>query len=210
MALSSPLPAASTPADVPETASLLLQTFASFYQQELGAEEDVHRTLPFFGTALGIVIGALAYAAGRLPRWTDTAPGPATWAFIASLALLGLSVLEACFVLFWISRAIARRDYRRLGPEPELRRRLTDLQAYYDSLGILGAAQDAQALRDLRTALLDAYAAITPGNRTLNARRYGARALAASHLVRALIWALGATSIILIADKLGVLPRVLP
>ena len=49
----------------------MLSTFADLYRQEVGAEEDVHRTLPFFGTALGIVIGALAYAAGHLPKWTD-------------------------------------------------------------------------------------------------------------------------------------------
>jgi len=53
----------------PETTTFLLTTFAEFYRQELGAEEDVHRSLPFFGTALGLVIGALAYAAGRLPKW---------------------------------------------------------------------------------------------------------------------------------------------
>jgi hypothetical protein len=59
------------PAESPEAAALLLATFAELYRQEIGAEEDVHRALPFFGTALGIVVGTLAYAAGRLPRWPD-------------------------------------------------------------------------------------------------------------------------------------------
>ncbi len=43
--------------DTPETATLLLATFAELYRHEVGAQEDVHRTLPFFGTALGIVAG---------------------------------------------------------------------------------------------------------------------------------------------------------
>ena len=38
--------------DTPETATLLLATFAELYRHEVGAQEDVHRTLPFFGTAL--------------------------------------------------------------------------------------------------------------------------------------------------------------
>ena len=200
----------SGPSDVPGAAALLLLTFADLHRQEVAAEEDVHRTLPFFGTALGIVIGALAYAAGRLPRWTDLAGTWAERSFGASLVLLGLAVLEAAFVLVWLSRAIARRTYVRLGPEPELRRRLAELQAYYDSQGVHGPAQDEAALRDLRAALLDSYAATTPVNRALNGRRLAARALAASHLVRSLVWTLLATSIILLADKLGTFPRLPP
>jgi len=54
---------ASQTLDTPEAATLLLATFAELYRHEVGAEEDVHRTLPFFGTALVIVVTALAYAA---------------------------------------------------------------------------------------------------------------------------------------------------
>jgi hypothetical protein len=43
----------------PEHTALLLAIFADLYRQEIAAEEDVHRFLPFFGTAPGIVIGAL-------------------------------------------------------------------------------------------------------------------------------------------------------
>lgn len=35
----------------PEVTALMLSTFSDLYRQEVGAEEDVHRTLPFFGTA---------------------------------------------------------------------------------------------------------------------------------------------------------------
>ena len=45
---------------------MLLATFQDAYRQEIGVEEDVHRTLPFFATALGFIVAALNYAAGQL------------------------------------------------------------------------------------------------------------------------------------------------
>jgi hypothetical protein len=199
---------ASEPSATPETIAFLLATFADLYRQEVGAEEDIHRALPFFGTALGIVIGALAYAAGRLPKWPDLARDRELIAFIASDVLLGLAVFEAGCVLVWISLAIARRNYQRIGPETDLRARVTELQAYYDREGIRGEQQDRELLKDTRQMLLDSYTATTPANRDINQRRYKFRARAASHLVRSLIWALSATTVIFVADKLGYLPKV--
>ncbi len=123
------MPNSDEPSPTPETTAFLLATFADLYRQEVGAEEDVHRALPFFGTALGIVIGALAYAAGRLPRWLDLTTERGLIAFITADALLGLAVFEAGCVLVWISLAIARRNYQRIGPETQLRARVAELQA---------------------------------------------------------------------------------
>jgi hypothetical protein len=106
------------PAEAPEATAMLLGVFADLYRQEVASEEDVHRTLPFFGTALGIVIAILAYAAGRLPRWPDLVTPQAQEVFIASGVLLGLSIVEACCVLLWLTRAIARRVAPDIGPEP--------------------------------------------------------------------------------------------
>ncbi len=196
------------PSATPETTAFLLATFADLYRQEVVAEEDVHRALPFFGTALGIVIGALAYAAGRLPKWLDLATYRGLMAFITADVLLGLAVIEAGCVLVWISLAIARRDYQRIGPEADIRARVTELRAYYDRGGIRGEQQDRELLKDTRQMLLDSYMATTPANRDINQQRYKLRARAASHLIRSLIWALGATTVIFIADKLGYLPKV--
>ena len=196
------------PSVTPETTAFLLTTFADLYRQEVGAEEDIHRALPFFGTALGIVIGALAYAAGRLPKWPDLTRDRELVAFIASDILLGLAVFKAGCVLVWISLAIARRNYQRIGPETDLRARVAELRAYYDGTGIQGEQQDRELLKDIRQMLLDSYTATTPANREINQRRYKLRARAASHLIRSLIWALSATTVIFVADKLGYLPKV--
>lgn len=172
-------------AESPDAVALLLTTFAELYRHEIGAEEDIHRALPFFGTALGIVVGALAYAAGRLPRWPDIAAMPESRAaFCFAGGLLTLAVVEAGCVLLFLSRAMARRDYRRIGPMAVLR------------------AQAGQG-GDMPRTLLDSYEEITPFNRELNQRRQKFRGLASSHLIRSLIWALGATTIIFVADKLG-------
>src|SRR5580698_96485 len=105
------------PVATPETTAFLLATFADLYRQEVAAEEDVHRTLPFFGTALGLVIASLAYAAARLPKWADLASDYyAKTAFIVAAILLVLAIIEAICVLVFISRAIARRAYQRIGP----------------------------------------------------------------------------------------------
>jgi hypothetical protein len=199
------------PAPTPETTDFLLTTFADLYRQEVAAEEDVHRTLPFFGTALGIVIAALAYAAGRLPKWCDlVAVGHGRIAFCVSTVLIGLSITEAVFVLVFVSRAIARRAYQRIGPEPALRTRMYELRAYYEGQGVDEVTQDKEMAKDMRVVLLDSYTEVTSSNRILNQRRYRFRALASSHLVRSLIWALVATSVMFVTDKLGYLPKANP
>jgi hypothetical protein len=209
--MSDPEPPPVEPSPTPKTIDFLLAIFADLYRQEVAAEEDVHRTLPFFGTALGLVIASLAYAAARLPKWTDLG---GNWngkaAFAVAAALLVLAIVEAVFVLVFVSRAISRRNYQRIGPERELRRRAEELEAFYVNQGTIGEESDTAMALDMQEALLDSYMSVTPTNRDLNQRRYRFRALASSHLVRSLIWALAATTIIFVTDKLGILPRVLP
>jgi hypothetical protein len=201
-------PTVGEPMPTPETTAFLLGTFADLYRQEIAAEEDVHRTLPFFGTALGIVIGSLAYAAGRLPRWTDMVTEHGRIAFCAATVLLALAIIEAGCVLYWVSRALARHDYKRITPESVFQRRLKEVQSRVR--GSLGAEAglDSATLLDMRQVLFESYLATTPVNRILNQKRIGFRSVSSSHLIRSLIWAVGATSVIFIADKFGHLPKV--
>jgi hypothetical protein len=190
-----------------ETTPVVLATFAEAYRLEIGAEEDVYRTFPFFGTALGIVIAAIGYAAGRLTPWGELR---VHWLFLASSGLLALAALESIGVIFRLSQALARRDYQRIGPERVLRERLEELRAYYDDLVEQAPNRDALLARDFQEALIASYERVTPLNRGLNDKRYHYRALAASHLVRSLLWALGGTAVIFVSDKIGLLPRISP
>ncbi len=190
-----------------ETTITVLATFAESYRQEIAAEEDVYRTLPFFGTALGIVIAAIGYAAGRLTRWQDT---PSHWLFVISTILLGSAALDAIGVIIRLSQALARRDYQRIGPEDVLAARLVELRSYYNKLQPPVPDVDGVLAHSFREALIASYQRVTPINRDLNASRYRYRAIAASHLVRSLLWALGATILIFVSDKVGFLPRINP
>jgi hypothetical protein len=115
-----------------KTNTALLLMFLDVYRQEVAAEEDVHRTLPFFATALGLIVAALNYVAGQLPAWAAVRAkcGPSSapilswsqlgciWPSLAAGALLvGAAVLTAA-VLVLLARATNRRNYQRNAPEP--------------------------------------------------------------------------------------------
>jgi hypothetical protein len=160
----------------------------------------VHRSLPFFGTALGLVIGALAYAAGRLPKWMALDGWQSAAAFMVSATFLALAVVEASLVLFWLSRAITRHEYLRIGPDGFMLR-LRELRGFYQKQGLAADRQDSPIATDMRQMAIDSYLKVTLRNRELNLKRYRFRALAAKHLVLSLIWALCAITVILVADK---------
>ncbi len=202
-----PAPQAS---DTPKSAGLLLATFAELYRHEVGAEEDVHRSLPFFGTALGIVVTALAYTAGRLPRWPDIATSEGRACFYLASGFLALTVLTALCVLILLAMATKRRDYERIGPEPALQSRFAELQALHNDSPLSGSERDQRIANDIRQVLLDSYTTATPLNRDLNRYRHRLRANASVLLVMSLNWVLAATIVTIVVDKLGYFPKVTP
>jgi hypothetical protein len=198
------------PPPMPQTTALMLSTLAELHRQETGAEEDVFRTLPFFGAALGLVIAALVYAGGRLPRLSDLATNKAVIAFAVSSTLVGLAAAEAICVILLLFRAVTLRPYQRIGPEQSLCDRAAELQAYYEGLGTPVAGRDNEVTQDMQQALIESYAKVTPINRAFNARRYRWRYLAAINLLGSLLLAVVATIVIFGSDKVGFLPKVVP
>lgn len=112
-------------------------------------------------------------------------------------------------VLFWLSRAITRHEYHRISPDGFMLR-LGELRVFYHKLGLADDRQDGPIAADMRQMAVDSRLKVTLRNRELNLKRYRFRALAAKHLVLSLIWALCATTVILVADKVGYLPTVVP
>ena len=217
--------AASGPAPLGDrTAAMLLATFQDAYRQEISAEEDVHRTLPFFATALGLVIAAVNYALGQLPGWdvlVKSCPRgrgillnhhmlACIWPVLLATACLVVSAVLGIGVLADLAAATRRRGYKRIGREPDQITRAQALRDYHAALGVQGAALDDAVHLDLREQLLEDLAEAVTFNRDLTLRRYAFRARAVAFLLASLLSALVATIFVLIASKTGLLLRTAP
>lgn len=221
-----PQPQPNTP-DVPplgeKAGSTLLAVFQDFYRQEVAAEEDVHRTLPFFATALGLIITALNYVAAQLPDWATVlnscsadhktfswnVVGCAWPAGLGAVCLI-VSALAIVWVLWLLLQATIPRGYERIGPERDYINRARELHDYHASLGLTDQALDLAVSLDVRDQLLQDFAVILPHNRRLSLRRHNSRGKAFRFLLGSLFLALLATIIILITAKVGLLPAKLP
>jgi hypothetical protein len=211
--------AAETPEPIgEETATLLLALFQDFYRQEIAAEEDVHRTLPFFATTLGLTIAALSVVAGQVPTLGAAAIGcpivsdfgrriSCSWPVILIGGCLAAASILAMGVLWLLARATARQGYRRIGPEAAHLQRAKDLFAYQRGLGLAEELADFAVVADLRQQLLEDLAEILPANRRLTERRYRHRARAVALLLWSLFCVLAATIIAVGSSKLGFLAK---
>jgi hypothetical protein len=200
-----------------KSAGILLSMFQDFYKQELGAEEDVHRTLPFFATVLGLIIAALNYAASQLPPWaavTKTCGASETmdwgwftcrWPIITAEAFLAIAICFSMGVLWFLAAATRREDYKRVGPEKVQLARARELQSFHSNLGLVGPELDSAVVADLREQLLEDYADVISKNRDHTLQRYRLRARAVSFLLWSLFAATAATILMMVTAKFGLL-----
>jgi hypothetical protein len=193
--------------------------FQEAYRQEVAAEEDVHRTLPFFATALSLLIAAINYVAGQLPSLTVVVGRCPTlgravlslhalacaWPEMSAAALILVAALLGIAVLCTLALAVARRRYARVGPENAdlgLGKELMERAARRDE-GVEGeAALDRATLGALRVHLIESYAGVVPHNRAITDRRYAWRDRAVLALLWSLLCVVAATIIIFAAVKL--------
>ncbi len=202
-----------------KSAGILLSMFQDVYRQELGAEEDIHRTLPFFATALGLILAALNYAAAQLPKWSDLTKycGKASfewdwficsWPVTISGFLFSLATAFSIAVLWSLAGATKRRGYDRIGPEDALLSRAQALQEYHKKVGLAGPDLDNAVLVDLRQQLLQDYAEAIPLNRERTLQRYRLRARAVSFLLGSLFAAVVATILMMATIKFGLVKAI--
>jgi hypothetical protein len=202
-----------------KTGSALLSLFQDLYRLEVAAEEDVHRSLPFFATALGLAITALTYVASKLPSWSDILKSCSVdhsvfdWnvvrcAYPADIAVILLLVAAFMIarVLWFLARATKPRGYERVGPERAYINRVVELREYYASLTPPPPDIDAAVISDIRDRLAQDFANILPHNRSMSVIRYNSRARAFRSLLWSLFLVLLATIIIVSAVKSGFLP----
>jgi hypothetical protein len=205
---------AETPPLGEETVSALFALLHDFDRQELGAEEDVHRTLPFFATALGLIVASLNYSATQLPSWSAVVRScnrtdigwsvvPCAWpVLLAGLFLLFVMILSGA-VLAYLGLATRKREYLRAGPEPVILERMRDLHVYHAGTGLSGDQLDTAVTLDVRAQLLDTFAEVVSANREITLQRYRYRARAVLCLLLSLLFALLATMLITVTVKFG-------
>jgi hypothetical protein len=201
-----------------KTAGAIFALLQDFYRQELGAEEDVHRTLPFFATSLGLIVASLNYSATQLPSWGTVLKScgpsgplarslgiiPCAWSvLLAGLFLLVVLGLSGA-VLWNLRLATRKRDYLRAGPEPMILARAHELHSYHASTGVRGDGLDTTVMIDIRTQLLETFAEVVPANREITLQRYRYRARAVLCLLWSLFFALLATMLIIATAKFGI------
>jgi hypothetical protein len=200
-----------------KSGGMLLGMFQDIYKLELAAEEDVHRTLPFFATALGLIVTALVFAVGHLPSWPAlTAKCPAStaidldwfacrWSILLPDVFLAAAFCCSFLVLGYLAVATERKDYGRLG-ETKLLNRAHALQALHSKLGLDGSELDSAVATSLRVELIQDYALIISLNRAFTLQRYHLRARAVSFLLGSLFAAVVVTIFLIVTTELKVTP----
>ncbi len=216
-------PPEARPTDSPplgeKTTSLIFDLLHEVYRQEIGAEEDVHRTLPFFATALGLIIASLNYSATQLPSWgvvlKSCRPGvssslswhiiPCAWLVLLADLSLFLVVCLSGAVLWYLFLATRTRDYTRVGPEPMIIEGTRTLHTNHASNELKGDQLDAAVVADVRAQLLDPFSTAISANREVTLQRYHYRARAVLCLLCSLLFALFVAMLALITTKFGVI-----
>jgi len=189
----------SSPSPDPNEAvqALILDIFRERHRHNISLRDDVFRTLPFFATALGVVIATVGAIASRLPPVDQIR---ASWLLTAVAAVLGLALLLALVVLLLLGRITAPAKYDELATEAEI------LAAHGSAPG----SPPATSAAALRNDMILSYANVAPRNRARNLASSRGRALAARNLIASLILTLIATGLILAAGKLALLSQVAP
>jgi hypothetical protein len=211
-AASPPIVAPAGPPPLGEkTAAVVLALLQDFYRHELGAEEDVHRTLPFFATALGLIITALNYSATQLPSWNAVVEKcgrsgsakiiwqiiPCAWPLLLAGVSFSIVAAFSTAVLWLLVSATRRRSYIRVGPESAIVALTHERHRHYVDAGLIGEGLDATVAADLRQRLLVPVSQAVEANRQVTAERYQHRARAVWCLLWSLFFALvGITSVI--------------
>lgn len=181
-----------------------LEKFATDgYRQQIADEENVMRSLPFFATALAVIIAGLAAVKNLIPAFSMHHIFPiVVWSVFV---LLGLCLVTSMVFLFV---AVRRRRFEYVMNEVALHNYAAQLREFYDADRNLTNAQREEAvLEDIRTEVYRQTREAANHNRHINFLRAAARAQALWFLLVAIFLALVLVAIILADTKIDGVPR---
>jgi hypothetical protein len=157
---------------------------AEMYKREVDADEAVIRSLPFFATALGLVISAIGIFFSKL-----TIIRFDVWGVLVDVMCVAIIIFMYITIIF-LYLTVKPRAFAFLPSEVILRRGLIDLKEYYQSASNTGIISmtadeiDKAAIRDFREEIMiDTYANASAIVRGSNVIRVKARAVALKYLI---------------------------
>lgn len=187
----------------PEALKLLYDVFAERYRQEMAAEEDLFRTLPFFATSLGVGVAGASFALSHMPVDLLISPqGKSTLGRVAALAcalLVFLAAILVCSCLFSLVAAVGARRQRVALSELRVLKEIRNNRAIQKKL-----LEKEQIVDDIRITFMINYCHVNESVRSTNDLRRNARSKAIVRLLVGFFITLVATFLIFIFEKLGI------
>jgi len=163
------------------------------FKREFEQDENVVRSLPFFATALGLVVAIFTQIA---PRITGLSP---VAGYVAGL-LLVLAAAVFLGILWCLFQIVRAREFKIPPDEEALVAWARDLVEFYQDRRHTKSKAAEIALNEARQVMVNAYAQAAVDNRKSNRHKFRYRALGFTFLVSLVALASGAVGVIFI-DK---------
>lgn len=171
----------------------LEKVFEAAFKREFDQDDNIVRSLPFFATALGLVVAIFSQVIVRLPPPSSVAGV----VFLTILAVATGSFLNILWCLFQIVRA---RDFKLPPNEEKLLEWSDELMAYHTKRWRSAKKAEDLAIKDVRRRVVEAYAEAAVDNRASNRHKFRYRAQGFVNLV--LLIALASASVgVIFIDK---------
>jgi hypothetical protein len=184
------------PAARGEVAQYLERVISDSYKREFDQEENVWRTLPFFATSIGLLVGLATLLHSALPPFSfDVLP----LMLYSALILMAVSIIA---LMGFLLQAMRRRRIDIPSEETMLLEHARKLRNFYELSGTAADMIDRAVTADLRDLLVEQFARAAMSARRNNLARVAARGRAVYALGAALAFAFVLVGVILFRDAI--------
>lgn len=164
------------------------------FKREFEQDENVVRSLPFFATALGVIVAIFSQIITRMPAPETGAAG------IVNIMLAGAAGAFT-WVLWCLFQIVRVREYKVPPDEQKLVAWAEALRAYYAKQGKTPAQAEKAATSDLRNRMIAAYAESAVHNREVNRSKFKHRTIGLTWLVILMALATLAVGVIFVEKR---------
>lgn len=173
----------------------LESVFETAFKREVGLDEDIARTLPFFAASLALVATLLGYLLRELQtlEWNTIS--------VVLHLMLGCAAVSLAMALHALFQTVQMREYRLPPRETELIAWSEQLRTFYQSQNYKPSTVDQRVFEDLRDRMLLEYAESAEHNRLANKSKLQGRARGFALIVITLVIAFFTIGTMFIAQR---------